>query len=186
MKYFAIIGDMVQSRKLDDRAAVQKKLIEEIESTNQRHKQSIVSPYSVTLGDEFQALYHSPRYLLTDLVFLYLSLERSVKVRFGVGYGEIATEINRKLALGMDGDAFYRARDAIEDAKKQKRSCVAFFGSCRCYASLVQSAIGAIVSQLEGSKGIGPEIIMLRLAGVSAAECREAMTKKYSKSVSVQ
>lgn len=37
-----------------------------------------------------------------------------VELRFGIGIGEITTEINTEMALGADGPGYYKAREAIE------------------------------------------------------------------------
>ena len=40
-----------------------------------------------------------------------------MKLRFGIGVGEISTVINPEMALGADGPGYYNARKAIEDLK---------------------------------------------------------------------
>lgn len=37
-----------------------------------------------------------------------------VKIRFGIGLGEIFTDIDYKKSIGSDGPAYWRAREAIE------------------------------------------------------------------------
>lgn len=74
----------------------------------------IVSGFSFTLGDEWQGL-------LKDLSLSYeilWELRRHFvagEFHVGIGYGEITTSIGP--IHEMDGPAFYRARDAIDESK---------------------------------------------------------------------
>ena len=60
VSYIVIIGDIEQSRQLSqgDRRKVQKILKTVFENLNQSSN-CIVSPFTITLGDEFQAVYDS-------------------------------------------------------------------------------------------------------------------------------
>lgn len=118
--YVVIIGDIEQSKQLsqDDRKQVQKRLESVFEELN-RSSANIVSPYTITLGDEFQAVYNSADEAFKHIWTIMASIH-PVFVRFSIGVGEITTEINRKNALGMDGPAFYNAREQIEQMKKQQ------------------------------------------------------------------
>lgn len=119
MIFCAIIGDIIGSRKLENRSYVQKKFLALAESANKLYEQDIVSPFTVTIGDEFQVLLKSVH--ITPKVIDNIRREMTpVKLVFGVGIGEVVTDINPRLAIGMDGPAFYFARKAIEQAKKKK------------------------------------------------------------------
>ncbi|MEM1434917.1 MAG: SatD family protein [Pseudomonadota bacterium] len=116
MAYIALIGDMVASKSLPDsrRAEVQTALADSLAALNRGRKRlGIASNFTITLGDEFQALFAS-----ADALWLCLfRIERDLyptDLRFALGVGEIVTQINQKSALGMDGPAFHRARDGIE------------------------------------------------------------------------
>lgn len=43
-------------------------------------------------------------------------------IRFGIGYGSIATEINPEISIGADGPAYWHARSAIESVKQHDYS----------------------------------------------------------------
>jgi len=57
-RYIAVIADMVKSRELPSsrRALVQKHFEELIARLNKEFRPSIAAKFSITLGDEFQAL----------------------------------------------------------------------------------------------------------------------------------
>ncbi len=116
MRYLAIIGDIVDSKHVPKRADLQKKLAAALRKINDR-KPLPASPFTITLGDEFQAVYKGADSLFLD-IFSILAEIHPVEARFGVGVGELSTPLNAKQALGMDGPAFHRAREAITVLKK--------------------------------------------------------------------
>ena len=117
-KYIAVIGDVISSKKVEKRKDLQDKLIIIFNYLNSANN-NLISPYTITLGDEFQAVYDKADNLFLDSVYI---LEKIYphKIRFSYGIGEISTEINREQSIGMDGSAFYNARDGISKIKKQR------------------------------------------------------------------
>jgi hypothetical protein len=122
-KYIAVVGDLVASRKLGARMKVQSKLKACLGDLNRAHRSALLSPYTITLGDEFQALFSAPEGLLTDTLRI-LSALHPVQVRFSIGIGGLDTEVNRKQAIGMDGPAFHHAREAMNGLKRTKNLLV--------------------------------------------------------------
>jgi hypothetical protein len=116
MKYIALIGDIVDSKSLPGREAFQKQLTAALREASER-KPKLASPYTITLGDEFQAVYKSADNLFLD-IFSIMGDIHPQEARFGAGLGELTTAINPKQALGMDGPAFHRARESITILKK--------------------------------------------------------------------
>jgi hypothetical protein len=117
MRYLALIGDIRESRGVENRKALQEQLRSALVDLNNQHGSELVSPFTLTLGDEFQALFGSAGAIWQCLFAIQAQLH-PVAVRFGLGVGEITTGVNRESALGMDGPAFYRARDAINMLKE--------------------------------------------------------------------
>ncbi len=115
--YVALIGDIRGSRELDDRSEVQKEFKQVVDSLNDHLPSgSIASPFTVTTGDEFQVLLNDA----TDAVDAAVSASdrfHPARLRFGIGRGELDTEVNRNQAIGMDGPCFHRAREAIRSAE---------------------------------------------------------------------
>ncbi len=118
-KYFVVIADIINSKKIVERGELQKTLEKTLKEVNEK-KEGIVSPYTITLGDEFQAVYDKPDNIFSHIWHI---LEKVFphKIRFSIGIGKITTNINRKNALGMDGEAFYLARNGIERLKEEKK-----------------------------------------------------------------
>lgn len=115
-----LIGDLIESRKLSDRgrAATQKDLKTVLGQIN-RDASGMLSPWTITLGDEFQAVYQSSGSLFANLWTIMAAIQ-PVYARFSVSAGAIATPINREQAIGMDGPAFHSARDGINILKKDE------------------------------------------------------------------
>ena len=117
--FIGLIADIVASRNEINRHRLQEKLADVLEGMNRERVDVLVSPYTITLGDEFQALYCKPFGIFADLWRISAALHPT-RVRYSVALGELTTPINREQALGMDGPVFHIARDGIEQAKKLK------------------------------------------------------------------
>jgi hypothetical protein len=122
-KKVVLIGDIIASKKLkNQRVKVQEKLSGILEQLNNEN-QNILSPYTITLGDEFQSVFESADRLFCDILSILVALH-PVKVRFSVGIGDIKTPLNREQALGMDGEAFYNARDGLNKLKIEESNLI--------------------------------------------------------------
>jgi hypothetical protein len=117
-KVIVLIGDVVASRKIRERAAFDGILLETLDVLNQRNAH-ILSPYTVTIGDEFQAVFSRVDALLSDVVSIMAAVHPK-KIRFSFGVDTLIKPINPLRAIGMDGPAFYEARDGIVKLKKTK------------------------------------------------------------------
>lgn len=118
--YIAIIGDIIASKKLSDRSEVQKKLNIVLRDINTKYKNDIYSNFTITLGDEFQGLLCTGKSIMPIL----FEIERRVypiKIRIGVGIGDITTDINRDISIGADGPGYYNARKAINCLKEDEK-----------------------------------------------------------------
>jgi hypothetical protein len=115
--YIVVIGDIVESKDLKPalRKQTQNYLEDVFEQLN-RQSEHLLSPYTITLGDEFQAVYRLADHLFHD-IWAFTAQIHPVRVRVAISVGEITTEINREQSLGMDGPAFHAARDRIDEMK---------------------------------------------------------------------
>jgi hypothetical protein len=115
-----LIGDLLESRSLGDvqRKAIQRRLKKVLDQVNQ-DATGLLAPWTITLGDEFQAVYKSTESLFPHLWAIMAAIH-PVYARFSVAAGAITTPINRKQAIGMDGPAFHEARDGVNILKKDE------------------------------------------------------------------
>jgi SatD family (SatD) len=166
MKKIVIIGDIVNSKRISQRSKVQLKLNSIFRKLND--DKSLLSPYTITLGDEFQAVYNK-----ADLIFNHIwqinSSVYPIKIRFSLGIGDITTKINRKNAIGMDGPAFYNARSGL---LKLKESGFLLFVSADGlpFRELVTQSLLLVSHLSSGWKKTRLNIISLLYNNLNAAE----------------
>lgn len=125
MKYAAIMFDVVESRKYYERYGVQKILMECVGYLNEIYRFSIKKDVVSSAGDEFQGLFFD-----LQSAFLYIRklqlLVYPIKLRCGIGYGEIKYDVEEWSSSAFDGEAYYLARDAIVSIERKKSSEICF------------------------------------------------------------
>lgn len=125
MKYAAIMFDIVESRRYIERYDVQNVLMESVSYLNWVYSKSIKKEVVCSAGDEFQGLF-------VDLqsAFLYIRklqlLIYPIKIRCGIGYGEIKYDEEKWNSTAFDGEAYYLCRDAINSIPKRKSNVICF------------------------------------------------------------
>jgi DNA-binding CsgD family transcriptional regulator len=126
--YVAVIGDIVRSRHIigRDRSALQRRIESALDEMNRNFAHALAAKLLITVGDEFQGLFHDPTVLPQVIRRLETSVS-GVDVRLGIGRGPIHTDL-REYAIGMDGPAWFEARRAIQEAKKGRRLGGVFAG----------------------------------------------------------
>lgn len=117
--YFAIIGDIVDSRKIHDRTLTQQNMTRVLNELNEMFAKSISSRFVITLGDEFQGLFGRGDHVVAVLDYIEREMY-PIKLRFGIGVGRITTRIDYNMPIGADGPAYYNARKMIEHIKMNK------------------------------------------------------------------
>lgn len=124
-RYVALIGDIQGSQEADDRAELQERFEEAVEAANaafnleaDHHVRDLVSPLTITAGDEFQALFRGPQAPVQAIGIVSDEMAPTL-LRFGIGLGTLQTEVNPEQAIGMDGSCLRRAREALDDAKER-------------------------------------------------------------------
>lgn len=112
MNYLAVIGDVIDSKSLENRYDVQNNFKACLQAINEKYKEEIVSKFSLTLGDEFQGLL-STQVNIFQVIDDIILLIKPYQIRFGIGLGQILTDINPDVSIGADGPAYWNARQAI-------------------------------------------------------------------------
>lgn len=117
--YTVITADIIDSKKKFYRPEEVLQLQERIEIFNDEVKEDLVSSFSLSRGDEVQGVMKSPEHLLAilrKLRYRFYPLE----IRIGIGIGEIATPVNPGDSWAMNGEAFYLAREALDEVKGKR------------------------------------------------------------------
>lgn len=110
--YLALIADVIDSKMVQERFNLQKQLEKTLRKMNELFGDYLASSFTLTLGDEFQALLKvdAPVFQMIDTL---RSLLTPTQLRFGIGLGEIVTDIDPLQSIGADGPAYWNARAAI-------------------------------------------------------------------------
>jgi hypothetical protein len=118
-QYMVVLGDIRNSRLEADRNFVQIGLRQLLETVNVEVASSLRVPFSISSGDEVQAVLQQPcdLYRVIDNLDLNTSL---FSLRFGVGWGQLSTDFAPR-SWEMDGECFHAARHALERAKDEDR-----------------------------------------------------------------
>ena len=120
MQYYAIIGDIKRSKKIENRCEIQEKLKKILDNVNSIYNNDISAKFLITLGDEFQGLLEITAPILEIIKYIQREIY-PIKLRFGVGIGNVSTLINHEAAIGADGPAFYAAREMIDFLREQEK-----------------------------------------------------------------
>ena len=110
--YLALIADVIDSKMVQERLDLQKQVEKTLQKMNELFGDYLASRFTLTLGDEFQALLevNAPVFQIIDTLRLELN---PTQLRFGIGLGEIVTAIDPLQSVGADGPAYWNARAAI-------------------------------------------------------------------------
>lgn len=121
--YPIFMGDVVNSSDYDGEV-LSKGLKELVESTNKKFSKDILSPLTITLGDEFQGVLNSVStgiHLLFHLEEELLITEPDFKLHYVLLLGEIETEINPDIAYEMMGKGLTEARKMLSSKKRNRK-----------------------------------------------------------------
>ena len=119
-EYIILMADIIGSRTADQ-AQLITDFKELVAAINEKNKDKLLSPLTITLGDEFQGVIQS----IADAVNIVFDLEEALirsnanfQLRYVIVEGLIETPINAEIAYGMMGDGLTRARKYLEHLKK--------------------------------------------------------------------
>jgi hypothetical protein len=119
MKYYILIADIMNSTNKES-AMLMKEFKGTINFVNQNSKRKILSPLTITLGDEFQGIIASLAAAI-DILFqmeeYFLKHQLDIKLRYVLNYGQIDTKINKKIAYEMLGEGLTNARKNLNEMK---------------------------------------------------------------------
>lgn len=130
--FCAIIGDLIDSRLLEERWKIQEQLNVVLNQVNADYIDLLAAKFTITLGDEFQGLMSTTEDTLMIIDYIRFSMY-PVKIRFGIGIGPMSTVINEAAALGADGPAYYAAREGLLNIKALDSKYVQPYMDTMCY-----------------------------------------------------
>lgn len=112
MKNYAVItADIIGSRHQTELVALLRTQL------TQFHSRALLTGFHISRGDELQAVCHEVT-ALPGLIRRLRYQSRPLKLRVGVGIGAIDPDtLETKNSWEMNGEAFYQARDALDQLK---------------------------------------------------------------------
>ncbi|MBM6619559.1 SatD family protein [Bacillus suaedaesalsae] len=128
MNYCAIIGDIVGSKKLQNRQETQDHFKNVLNAANEKYDKYIASKFTVTLGDEFQGLLVHPS-LSFEIIEFIKDRMNPIELVFGIGIGKMETSFDKHTSIGSDGPAYWYARKMVDKAKLKEPSVCLFSNS---------------------------------------------------------
>ncbi len=114
-----LIGDLVGSRRLADRAATQRRVDAVLADLTARCQPA--QALEPTVGDEFQGAFEELSEAVLASLLVRLRLLPEVDVRCGLGAGQVTVHDADRRPLLQDGPGWWAARDAL-DALERPRS----------------------------------------------------------------
>ncbi len=117
---YALLGDVVASRRLDDRSGAQRRIVEVLAQV--ARETPGVQPLQPTVGDEFQGAFASLWDAGLAALLIRLALLPTVDVRCGIWFGDATVFDDRRTPLLQDGPAWWAAREALATLGSARRS----------------------------------------------------------------
>ena len=107
-----VIGDLVGSRAVPDRSAVQRSLGAALEEVNRLLAPA--QPFEPTVGDEFQGACDTLPDAVLAALLVRLRLLPEIDSRCGLGFGPVTVHDASRRPLLQDGPGWWAARSAID------------------------------------------------------------------------
>lgn len=117
------MADIIGSRKVDQQILMSS-FREVVKYVNQKNRKDLLSPMTITLGDEFQSVVKDLQAGLNLIITMeekIILLEKEFRLRYILVEGLIETKINTKIAYEMLGPGLTDAREYMAKLKKEKR-----------------------------------------------------------------
>lgn len=123
MKYPILFAD-IQNSRLRNGKKLMGEFKEIVRTVNSNKKKQLLSPLTITLGDEFQGVIDTIEdgiEIIFNLEELILQLDYDLKLRYVLHYGTIDTKINKQMAFEMLGEGLTEGRNQLMELKKESK-----------------------------------------------------------------
>ncbi|NIB59457.1 hypothetical protein I6I05_01045 (plasmid) [Agrobacterium tumefaciens] len=121
-RFAVLMGDIVDSESHTDTLDLHVDFNAAIDRQNEALTTDIVSPLTITLGDEFQGLVSSLVAAASAAREIRFELmQRNIDCRFVIGTVDLNTRVNHERAWNMMGPGFARARERLNEKRSPNR-----------------------------------------------------------------
>ena len=177
MKVVGLIADIVGSREIASRAEFQRGLETVLNEINARAADRLLSPYTITIGDEFQALYAGFQALFGDVARILWRVYPH-RIRFAVNYDLITTALNRTSAVGMDGPVFYGARTQLDSLKQRSTTAIRVGGVALRSHEVINAALDLLCDNVNRWSRTAVGVLAHSLDGLTVPQMEEPLEVK--------
>jgi hypothetical protein len=119
MKFPILMADVINSRRKNSSLLMQQ-FKDVVSLINKEKNKNLISPLTITLGDEFQGLTNTMENgikTIFEIEEIILDKQYDLKLRYVLLYGQIDTEINNNIAYEMLGEGLTNARKDLNSLK---------------------------------------------------------------------
>ena len=143
-----IMGDLVSSESAQSVKRLHVQFNKAVEAANASRQRDIVSPLTITLGDEFQGLTRSltAAFEIARTLRIML-LAENIACRFVIGLANIETPVNRRTAWNMMGPGLAAAREKLDH--KQDPNAIRFSLPGEPVIEILLDAIGRSITEIQ-------------------------------------
>ena len=116
---FILMADIIKSRNKNQQLLIND-FREIVANINEEMGEKILSPLTITLGDEFQGILHDLSSALTVIISIeerILKSKKNFQLRYILVEGKIETKINTQIAYEMLGSGLTEAREGLAEMK---------------------------------------------------------------------
>ncbi|MDO8902265.1 MAG: SatD family protein [Phenylobacterium sp.] len=169
-----VMGDLVSSEDTDSVEALHSRFNAAVQWANGEHQPRIVSPLTITLGDEFQGLCVSLQAglrLVRDLRAWLLMAD--IDCRFVLGSVRLQTPVNPTQAWNMMGPGLAASRQRLGDKRDGNAYRFELRGEPEVQALL--EAVGSGLTAIEDGWTARQRQVVLALRGMAAADLAEQL-----------
>lgn len=142
MEYYVLVGDLVSSRSIPNRPQLGERIrtaLSEMGKSGIADEIWLAPPVTTRGIDEFSAVFRRmPRPAFDVVVDLAMAIW-PCRFRCAIGYGIIDVGLASRNAGTMDGPAFHHAADALERARRHRRTLALGIPACGSEITLVES-----------------------------------------------
>lgn len=172
--FAVLMGDIVGSERHANPVALHARFNAAIERQNEALGSDVVSPLTITLGDEFQGLLSSLVAAAQAAREIRFELMReSIDCRFAIGCIDLKTKVNHERAWNMMGPGFARARARLDEKRSPSRYRFSIQQDALLETMLEASGASLTAIEQAWSEAQREDIIRL-LKGASVAEVAHA------------
>lgn len=178
MDRIVLMGDIIDSRSKNSKK-IMSEMKQLVNYINTKYSSSILSPLTITLGDEFQSIIKTKApacQIIIDSVMYCFEHGFDWKLRFVLYEGKVDTKINTKIAYEMLGEALSNARNLLETKKKSDSLVTIQFKNSN-QSETLQNSFGLLTNLVSHWKIKDRELISRLISNSSIIQIAQLLNK---------